>query len=158
MFLPAQNPAEGEHNALSPEAMLNRPFVRSVIRFATRRTGSAIHDEDLEQEALLRILQAIHRRSRIEYPKALVVKIVRDTVADHWRQRRWLTTLIRFLTLCWPTVQVSRRASTIGEECASSTTLCSGCLPENERRSNCSISSNCRLRISRSDSAPRPRL
>jgi len=90
MSLPAQIPAEGEGIRLSPEATLSLSFVRSVIRFATLRTGSVVFDEDLEQETFLRILQAIRRMRHVQYPKALVVKIVRDTVADHWRRRRWL--------------------------------------------------------------------
>jgi len=87
MSVPAHTPTEEDPDRA--ETLLSIPFVRSAIRFATLRTGSVVYDEDLEQEALLRILQAIRRTSQIEYPKGLVVKIVHDTVADHWRRRRW---------------------------------------------------------------------
>ena len=87
MSVPAHTPTEEDPDRA--ETLLSIPFVRSAIRFATLRTGSVVYDEDLEQEALLRILQAIRRTSQIAYPKALVIKIVRDAVADHWRHRRW---------------------------------------------------------------------
>lgn len=90
MSVPARNSPGREVDHAAAEILLYLPFIRSAVRFATWRTGSLVHDEDLEQEALLRVLQAMSRIRRIEYPKALVVKIVHDTVADHWRRRRVL--------------------------------------------------------------------
>ncbi len=45
-------------------------------------------DPDLEQEAYLRTLKAFRRARSVQHPKALIWKIVGDTVADHWRCRR----------------------------------------------------------------------
>lgn len=70
------------------EELLDRNLIRSVIRLATMRTGIPVLDNDLEQEALLRVLLASRRTSNIEYPKAFVAKIVRDTVQDYWRKHR----------------------------------------------------------------------
>ena len=49
-------------------------------------------DPDLEQEVFLRTLKAFRRVNRVEHPRALIWKIAKDTVADHWRVRardRW---------------------------------------------------------------------
>ena len=49
-------------------------------------------DPDLEQEVFLRTLKAFRRGIRVEHPRALMWKIAKDTVADHWRVRardRW---------------------------------------------------------------------
>jgi RNA polymerase sigma-70 factor (ECF subfamily) len=62
--------------------------IRQLIRLATKRTGSAIFDEDLAQEAALRALVAFRRTHHIEKPRAFLMKVVRDTVRDHWRRRR----------------------------------------------------------------------
>ena len=88
MSIPAHQSVEADCGRPALEVLLDRRFVRSVILFAAFRSGSALHDEDLEQEALLRVLQAARRTGRIEYPKGFVVKIVNDTISDHWRRRR----------------------------------------------------------------------
>jgi len=51
------------------------------------RTIYGESNPDLEQEAFLRTLEAFRRAVRVEHPRALIWKIVRDTVADHWRAR-----------------------------------------------------------------------
>lgn len=59
--------------------------------FALALLGRAVraihgkHDRDLEQEAFLRILEAFRRETSVRHPEALMRKIVKDTVADHWR-------------------------------------------------------------------------
>src|SRR5687767_1062351 len=68
--------------------ILTSELAGAVIRGLMRRTGSPLFDEDLEQEALLRILQATRRVGQIQYPKAFAVKIVQNTVQDYWRKRR----------------------------------------------------------------------
>jgi RNA polymerase sigma factor (sigma-70 family) len=67
---------------------INPAEIRTLIRFVTRKTGTPLHDEDLEQDIAVRALEATHRLKHIAYPKALLAKIVRDTVRDHWRRRR----------------------------------------------------------------------
>src|SRR5262245_5306369 len=62
--------------------------IRIMVRAATRRTGAPVHDEDLEQDAMLRALQACRRQSEIRHPRAFLMKVVRDVVRDHWRRRR----------------------------------------------------------------------
>ena len=62
--------------------------IRSLIHIVTRRTGPPVHDEDLQQDVAVRALEAIQRLGRITHPKALLMKIVLDTVRDHWRRRR----------------------------------------------------------------------
>ncbi len=52
------------------------------------RAVRAIHgkrDPDLEQEAFVRTLEAFRRETSVRHPEALMWKIVKDTVADHWR-------------------------------------------------------------------------
>jgi RNA polymerase sigma-70 factor (ECF subfamily) len=44
-------------------------------------------DPDLEQEVFIRTLTAFRRTSSIAYPEALMWKVVRNTVADHWRRK-----------------------------------------------------------------------
>ena len=51
------------------------------------RVIHGVRDPDLEQEAFIRALEAFRRADRVEHPRALIWKIVRDTVADHWRTR-----------------------------------------------------------------------
>jgi RNA polymerase sigma factor (sigma-70 family) len=80
--------AQGDEQAL--ESLLDRSYIRGVIRYATMRTGVPVLDEDLEQEAILRVLRAIQRIPHINHPKALVGKIVGDTVRDFWRKKRRL--------------------------------------------------------------------
>jgi RNA polymerase sigma factor (sigma-70 family) len=67
---------------------INPADIRTLIHIVTRRTGPPLHDEDLEQDVALRALEAVQRLKQIAYPKALLMKIVRDTVHDHWRRRR----------------------------------------------------------------------
>ena len=62
--------------------------VQRLIRFATKRTGTALFDEDLTQEACMRALGAFRRVGKIDYPRGFLMKIVLDTVRDHWRRRR----------------------------------------------------------------------
>jgi len=57
------------------------------------RTGFPVPDEDLEQEAMLRVLRAIRRVPLVKCPRAFVAKIVNDTVADFWRQKRRIESL-----------------------------------------------------------------
>lgn len=75
---------------MTPESVLTPDFARSVVRFTTLHTGSAVFDDDLVQEALLRGLKAFRRTVHVEHPRAFFMKIVRDTVRDHWRRRRVL--------------------------------------------------------------------
>jgi RNA polymerase sigma factor (sigma-70 family) len=62
--------------------------IRTLIRLVTRRTGTPVHDEDLEQDVAVRALEAARRIEKIMYPRALLLKIIRDAVRDHWRRRR----------------------------------------------------------------------
>jgi len=62
--------------------------IRTLIHVATRRTGTPVRDEDLEQEVALHALEAFRRLNEVTHPRALLVKIVRYTVRDHWRRRR----------------------------------------------------------------------
>src|SRR6266581_2312183 len=66
----------------------NPAEIRSLIHMATRRTGTPIHDEDLEQEVALHALEAFKRLDQVTHPRALLMKIVCDAVHDHWRRRR----------------------------------------------------------------------
>ncbi len=53
------------------------------------RAVRAVHgtaDPDLEQEAFVRTLKAFRRESEVSFPNALMWKVVRNTVADHWRR------------------------------------------------------------------------
>jgi RNA polymerase sigma factor (sigma-70 family) len=67
---------------------LNPVEIRTLIHVATKRTGTPVHDEDLEQDIALRALEAVQRLERVTHPRALLMKIVRDKVRDHWRRRR----------------------------------------------------------------------
>jgi RNA polymerase sigma factor (sigma-70 family) len=67
---------------------INPSEIRSLIHKATRRTGTPIHDEDLEQEVALHALEALRRLDSITHPRALLMKIVCDAVRDHWRRRK----------------------------------------------------------------------
>jgi RNA polymerase sigma-70 factor, ECF subfamily len=62
--------------------------IRTLIHVATKRTGTPVHDEDLEQEVALHAVEAFRRLKAVTHPRALLMKIVRDTVRDHWRRRR----------------------------------------------------------------------
>lgn len=62
--------------------------VRSIVRRETKRTGVPVRDEDLEQDASLKALEAFQRECEVRYPRAFLRKIVGDAVRDHWRRRR----------------------------------------------------------------------
>lgn len=62
--------------------------IRNLIHAETRRTGTPVHDEDLEQDIALHAVEALRRLHKITHPRALLVKIVRDAVHDYWRRRR----------------------------------------------------------------------
>lgn len=62
--------------------------IRTMVRIITQRTGTPLHDEDLEQEAALKAVAAFQRARKVEHPQAFLMKIVQDTVRDHWRRRR----------------------------------------------------------------------
>src|SRR5262245_29868994 len=62
--------------------------IRVMVRVATQRTGAPVHDEDLEQDAMLKAVEALRRRPEVRHPRAFLMKIVRDVVRDHWRRRR----------------------------------------------------------------------
>jgi RNA polymerase sigma factor (sigma-70 family) len=55
---------------------------------AILRTGTAVWEDDLVQESLLRGVKAFRRTAHVEHPSAFFSKIVRDTVRDHWRRQR----------------------------------------------------------------------
>ena len=62
--------------------------IRALIHVATKRTGTPIHDEDLEQDIALHALEAFKRLRVVTHPRALLMKIVRDSLRDYWRRRR----------------------------------------------------------------------
>jgi RNA polymerase sigma factor (sigma-70 family) len=62
--------------------------VRAIVRSETKRTGVPLHDEDLEQDATLKAVEAFRRECQVRYPRAFLRKIVGDAVRDHWRRRR----------------------------------------------------------------------
>jgi len=62
--------------------------IRLLIRIATQRTGRPLHDEDLEQDATLKAVEAFRKQFQVRHPRAFLRKIVCDTVRDHWRRRR----------------------------------------------------------------------
>jgi RNA polymerase sigma-70 factor (ECF subfamily) len=67
---------------------INPADIRTFIHIVTRKTGTPVHDEDLEQDVALRAVEAFSRIDSVTHPKALLMKIVHDTVQDHWRRRR----------------------------------------------------------------------
>ena len=62
--------------------------IRTLIHIATKRTGTPVHDEDLEQDVAVHMLEAFRRIRDVAHPRALLIKIVRDAVHDYWRRRR----------------------------------------------------------------------
>lgn len=62
--------------------------IRRIVRIATSRTGSAVFDEDLMQDAALRAIEAFRRAGDVRHPRAFLRKVVTDAVRDHWRGRR----------------------------------------------------------------------
>ncbi len=67
---------------------INPAEIRMMVHIATRRTGTPIHDEDLEQDVALHAVEASRRIDHIMHPRAFLMKIVYDTVREHWRRRR----------------------------------------------------------------------
>ena len=67
---------------------LNPIEIRNLVHMATKRTGTPLHDEDLEQDVALHALEAFQRLPEVTHPRALLMKIVHDAVRDHWRRRR----------------------------------------------------------------------
>ncbi len=68
--------------------ILNVAEIRALVHLVTKRTGLPVHDEDLEQEVALHAVEAFRRIERVAHPRALLAKIVVDTVGDYWRRRR----------------------------------------------------------------------
>src|SRR5688500_6038882 len=62
--------------------------IRLLVRHATRRTGTPFHDEDLEQDATVKAMEAFRRQIEVRHPRAFLRKIVIDAVRDYWRKRR----------------------------------------------------------------------
>jgi RNA polymerase sigma factor (sigma-70 family) len=62
--------------------------IRSLIRLITQRTGAPVFDDDLTQEVTLKVMEACRKRGEIHYPRAFLMKIVRDAIHDYWRRRR----------------------------------------------------------------------
>jgi len=62
--------------------------VRAIVRSETKRTGVPLRDEDLEQDATLKAVEAFRRECVVRNPQAFLRKIVGDAVRDHWRRRR----------------------------------------------------------------------
>lgn len=56
--------------------------LRNTVRAINGRS-----DPDLEQEAFLNVFRAFRRKRHVEFPHALIRKIVRDTVIDAWKRR-----------------------------------------------------------------------
>ena len=70
---------------------INPVEIRAMVYMVTRRTGSPVHDEDLEQQVALHAIEAARRIDHITHPRALLMKIVYDTVREHWRRRQTWT-------------------------------------------------------------------
>jgi len=62
--------------------------IRTLIHVATKRTGTPVHDEDLEQDVALHALEAFRRLDAVTHPRGLLRKIVLDAVRDRWRRQR----------------------------------------------------------------------
>jgi RNA polymerase sigma factor (sigma-70 family) len=68
--------------------IFNPSEIRTLIHAATKRTGTPVHDEDLEQDVALHALEAFRRLQKVTHPRALLMKIVYDSVRDYWRRKR----------------------------------------------------------------------
>jgi len=68
--------------------IFNPTDIRTLIHAATKRTGTPVHDEDLEQDIAMRAWEAFRRQNEVTYPRALLMKIVYDSVRDYWRRKR----------------------------------------------------------------------
>lgn len=66
---------------------LNLADIRTMVHVVTKRTGTPVRDEDLEQEVALHAVTAFRRLGHVSHPRGLLMKIVHDTVRDHWRRR-----------------------------------------------------------------------
>ena len=76
---------------VTPEIELGTIEITREGRKAVR-TVNGRPDPDLEQEAFLGVLRAFRRPGKIRHPRALIWKITRDTLIDHWRlqqRQRW---------------------------------------------------------------------
>ena len=62
--------------------------IRMIVRIETGRTGAPLHDEDLEQDAALKVFEAFRRVFDVRHPRAFLWKVVAGVVRDHWRRRR----------------------------------------------------------------------
>ena len=56
--------------------------IRTMVHHVTKRTGTPVHDEDLEQEIALSAVVAFQRLDRVAHPRALLMKIVYDAARD----------------------------------------------------------------------------
>ena len=72
--------------AHTPELVLTPDFAQAAVRMVASCMSVPML-EDLAQEALLRGIKAF-QRTPVAHPSAFFVKIVRDTVCDHWRRNR----------------------------------------------------------------------
>jgi RNA polymerase sigma-70 factor (ECF subfamily) len=68
--------------------LFNPSEIRTLIHVATKRTGTPVHDEDLEQDVALHAIEAFQRLHEVTHPRGLLMKIVRDSVKDYWRRKR----------------------------------------------------------------------
>jgi RNA polymerase sigma factor (sigma-70 family) len=68
--------------------IFNPSDIRTMIHVVTKYTGTPVHDEDLQQEVAVRALEAFHRLTEVTHPRALLMKIVHDTVRDYWRRKK----------------------------------------------------------------------
>lgn len=68
--------------------ILNPAEIRALIHRTTRRTGAPVHDEDLEQDIAVQVLEAFQRLHDVTHPRGLLIKIVQDAVRDYWRRKR----------------------------------------------------------------------
>src|SRR5439155_686414 len=68
--------------------IFNPSDIRALIHMATRRTGAPVHDEDLEQDIAVHVIEAFQRLRNVAHPRGLLIKIVQDSVRDYWRRKR----------------------------------------------------------------------
>ena len=61
-------------------------LLRLLRQMVTQANGMV--DQDLEQEAFLKMLEVFRGRADIRNPRGLMRKIVHDTVVDAWRLRK----------------------------------------------------------------------
>lgn len=85
LFFVMTNTAATVRRKVTLELEAGDPSILGRLSSAVRSVHGA-PDPDLEQEAFIRTLRAFRREPAIEFPEALMWKVVRNTVADHWRQ------------------------------------------------------------------------